>query len=288
MGLAIAAMVPGVYTALIAVQDGGAELSYYISTSQTSSIHAQLSRAPGGLAWDYLKGNEYSSLNVEWTAFDRHILDGRNLPFSSFESLILEHCTKSSISYTFVGTINATFQSRTYTESDLNNICAQEFKNTSSNGIAVVHLVFLAGSFTDPAAVGISFAADRFAIFGDTLSDSFLRVAIAHEMGHLLGLVAPLGIGSSYTPANASSHYDSVDPPHCTSNPCLMRPFVSSYDTTCSFCNADLQEIRNSTAPYSISMSPPIVRTSLIAVGTILTIVMAASAIILNRPKDDH
>jgi hypothetical protein len=280
-------MVPGVYTALIVVQDGGGELTYFLSTSRASSIRAQLSHSPGGFAWDYVKGDEYSSLKVEWTAFDRYILDARGMPFSNFESLIFDHSSKSSISYTFVGTIDSSLQSQTYSVSDLNNICAQEFKNTSSNGIAVVHLVFLTGSFIDPSAVGISFAADRFAIFGDTLSNSFLREAVAHEMGHLIGLVAPLGLNSSYTPANASSHYDSADPPHCTSDPCLMNPFVSSYAIPCSFCSMDLQEIKNSTAPYYVRSHAPEFRSGLIAIGTILTVVFATTASILYKSRNN-
>ncbi|MGD0818421.1 MAG: hypothetical protein ABR986_08520 [Methanomassiliicoccales archaeon] len=281
--LAVATMLPGVFTALVVVQDGGAQLSYYVSTNHASSIHSQLSQAPGGFAWDYLRGDEYSALKVEWTAFDRHILDTRDLPFSSFESLILSYCTKSSISYTFVGTIAASLQRQIYSEADLNSICSATFKNTTSDGIAIVHIIFLSGSFTDPAAVGISFAADRFAIFGVTLSDIYMRVAIAHEMGHLLGLVAPLGLSSPYTPTNATAHYDSADPPHCTSNPCLMRPIVSSYDRPCSFCTADMEEIKNSTAPYTVSTIQPTVRWNLIAGGVIITSILAISAVIFYR-----
>ena len=137
-----------------------------------------------------------------------------NAPFSSFVSLVSAQCVKNSISYTSVGTLDASLQKQVFSETDLNDICNREFKNTSGNGVAIVHMLFLSGSFTDPTAVGISFAADRLAIFGDTLSDVYFRVAIAHEMGHLLGLVAPLGLDSPYTPSNASAHYDYADPPH--------------------------------------------------------------------------
>jgi hypothetical protein len=271
---------------LILVQDGSAELSYFISTTHANNIHSQLSGVPGGFAWDYLRGDEYSVLKVEWAAFDRHTLDGRNAPFSSFATLISAHCEKSSITYTFVGTLDASLQKRVYSEADLNNICDQQFKNSSSNGVAIVHIMFLSGSFTTPTAVGISFAADRMAIFGDTLTDTYLRVAIAHEMGHLLGLVAPLGLDSPYTPANASAHYDSTDPPHCTINPCLMNPTVSSYDKTCGYCNADMQEIKNSTAPYAVNGVQPAVRTGLIAVGTVLTIALILPSVVLLRKRE--
>lgn len=283
--LAVAAMLPGVFTALVVVQDGSGQLSYFIKTSNAESIHSQLSQEPGGLAWDYLRGDVYPVLKVEWTAFDRHILDSRTAPFSSFESLILSHCNKSSISYTFVGTINASLEQRTYSETDLNSICSTVFKNASSNGVAIVHIAFLTGSFSDPTAVGVSFKADRFAIFGDTLINVYLRVAIAHEMGHLLGLVAPLGLDSIYTPKNATVHYDFADPPHCTTDPCLMNPIVSSYDKTCSFCNADMREIRNSTAPYVVNEVQPTIRLGLIAIGLMVTSILAVSAFTLYRRR---
>jgi hypothetical protein len=284
--LAVVALIPGAFTALLVVQDGGAELSYYFASNNANQIHAQLAQLPGGLAWDYLRGDLYPALKVEWTAFDRHILDSRNVPFSSFESLIFTHCDKSSISYTFVGTINASFQRQVYSEADLNSISSSVFINKTSDGVAIVHVVFLSGSFSDPSAVGISYAGDRFAIFGDSLSDPFLRVAIAHEMGHLLGLVAPLGLDSPYTPANASVHYDFANPPHCTSNPCLMRPTVSSYDKTCQFCTADLLEIKNHTAPYTFSGQQPSARVGQIAVGAGVTALLLASALILYRQKN--
>jgi hypothetical protein len=283
--LAVAAVLPGVFTALVAVQDGSEELAYYISSNRASSLHSQLSQGPGGFAWDYLRGDDYPVLKVEWTAFNSHVLDTRNAPFSSFESLIFSHCNKSSITYTFVGTIDASLRQQVFTEADLNNVCSTVFKNTSSNGVAIVHVAFLTGSFSDPAAIGISFTADRFAIFSDTLIDVYMRVAIAHEMGHLLGLVAPLGLGSTYTPKNATTHYDSEDPPHCTSDPCLMRPVVSSYDKTCSFCNADMLELRNSTAPYAFSQAQPAIRSDLIIAGAIITSVLAVPAIILYRRR---
>jgi hypothetical protein len=284
--LALAALFPGAFTALLVVQDGGGELDYYFGSNNANQIHSQLAQLPGGLAWDYLRGDQYAALKVEWTAFDRHILDSRNVPFSSFESLVFDHCNKSSISYTFIGQINASLQRQSYSEADLNSISSSMFRNTTSNGVAIVHVVFLSGSFSDPSAVGISYAGDQFAIFGDSLGDPFLRVAIAHEMGHLLGLVAPLGLDSPYTPANASVHYNFADPPHCTSNPCLMRPTVSSYDRTCSFCTADMLEIRNSTAPYAFSGQQPNVRVVQIAVGAVITAILLASALILYRQKN--
>lgn len=284
--LVVAALFPGAFTSLLVVQDGGGELNYFFGSNNANQIHSQLAQLPGGLAWDYLRGDQYPALKVEWTAFDRHILDPRNVPFSSFESLISAHCDKSSISYTFVGTINVSLQKRVYSEADLNSISSSVFRNTTSNGVAIVHVLFLTGSFSDPSAVGISYAGDQFAIFGDTLSDPFLRVAIAHEMGHLMGLVAPLGLDSPYTPANASVHYNFADPPHCTSNPCLMRPTVSSYDRTCVFCTADLQEIKNTTAPYFFSDQKPNVRVGQIAVGGVVTLVLLASALILYRQKN--
>jgi hypothetical protein len=284
--LAVAALIPGAYTALLVVQDGGGELTYYFGSNNANLIHSQLAQLPGGLAWDYLRGDQYTALKVEWAAFNPHILDSRNVPFSSFESLIFTHCDKSSISYTFVGIINASLQRQVYSEADLNSISSSVFKNSTSNGVAIVHAVFLSGSFSDPAAVGISYAADQFAIFGDSLGDPFLRVAIAHEMGHLLGLVAPLGLDSPYTPANASVHYNFADPPHCTSNPCLMRPTVSSYDQTCRFCTADMLEIKNTTAPYAFSGQQPNVRVGQIVVGAAITSLLLASALILYRQKN--
>ncbi len=285
--IAVVAMLPGVFTSVVAIQDASTELSYFISTSSASSIHSQLSQAPGGFAWDYLRGDEYSSIKVEWTSFDRHILDSRILPFSGFESLIFGHCEKSSISYLFVGTIDSSFQRQAYSEADLNSIFSAAFKNSSSDGVAVVHMAFLDGTFSDPAAVGLSFAADRIAIFGYTLSDSFLRVAVAHEMGHLLGLVAPLGLSSPYSAANASSHNDPSSPMHCKINPCLMRPTVSSYDETCSYCAADMLEIRNMTAPYTVTVEHPAVRSGIILGGAILTAIMAVSALVIYRKGDD-
>lgn len=212
-------------------------------------------------------------------------LDSRIAPFNSFESLIFSNCDKSSISYTFVGTIDASLRQQIYSEPDLNSLFSTVFKNTSSNGVAIVHVAFLTGSFSDQSAVGISFSADRFAVFSDSLIDRYLRVTIAHEMGHLLGLVAPLGPNSMYTPSNATVHYDYADPPHCTSDPCLMRPVVSSYDTTCSFCNADMLELKNSTAPYAFDQTQPTIRTGLIIVGTIITSILAIPAIILYRRR---
>ena len=284
--LVVAAVLPGAWTALVMAQDAGDQLSYYISSSQASSVHSQLSQEPGGLAWDYLRGDEYRSLKVEWSAFNRDILDSRNVPFSSFESLIFTHCNKSSISYTFVGTIDASLQKRVYSEDDLRSMSSTVFTNTTSNGVAIVQVMFISGSFSDPSAVGISFTGNRFAIFGDTLNDVYLRVAIAHEMGHLLGLVAPLGLDSPYTPRNASEHYDFADPPHCTSNPCLMRPIVSSYDKPCVFCSADMQEIKNTTAPYSFNGVQPPVRWGFIAVGAAITLIILASALIVYRQKN--
>ncbi|HEY3420292.1 MAG TPA: hypothetical protein VGK23_07045 [Methanomassiliicoccales archaeon] len=283
--LAVAAMLPGVFTALVVVQDSGDQISYYISSTRASSLHSQLSQAPGGFAWDYLRGDDYPVLKVEWTAFNRHILDSRSSPFSSFESMIFSHCNKSSITYTFVGTMEASLQQQVYSEADLNRLYDTVFRNTTSNGVAIVHVAFLTGSFSDPAAVGISFTADRFAIFGDTLIDAYLRVSIAHEMGHLLGLVAPLGPNSPYTPRNATVHYDYQDPPHCTSNPCLMRPVVSSYDKTCSFCNADMLELKNSTAPYAFDQKQPTIRSVPIIVGAIITLFLAVPAFILYRRR---
>jgi hypothetical protein len=280
--LAVAAMIPGVFTALVIVEDGSDQLSYFISSSRASSLHSLLAEVPGGFAWDYLRGDEFPALKVEWTAFSAGILDSRAGPFSSFESLISSHCDKSSITYTFVGTINSSLRQQVYTLSDLDTINSATFQNTSSNGVAIVHIAFLTGSFSERSAVGVSFGADRFAIFGDSLVDAYLRVAIAHEMGHLLGLVAPLGLDSAYTPTNATTHYDADNPPHCSSSNCLMRPVVSSSDKTCSFCNADMLEIKNSTAPYTIARSPT-VRLGIIAAGAIITTLLAVPAIVLFR-----
>ena len=281
--MAVSATLPGAFTVIVTVQDGSEQLSNMFSTSRASFLRSQLARAPGGLAWDYLQGEDFPVLKVEWTAFNQNILDSRNSPFSSFQSLIYSHCDKSTISYTFVGTIDPALRQQAYSETDLNTLFSRTFKNSSSNGVAIVHIAFLAGSFSDPDAVGVSFAGDRFAIFGDTLIDLYLRVAIAHEMGHLLGLVAPLGVNSIYTPQNATEHYDSVNPPHCTSNPCLMRPVVSPSDDTCRYCDADMLELRNSTAPYAVTQAQPVVRIGLIAVGAIITLVLAVPAIILFR-----
>ena len=65
-----------------------------------------------------------------------------------------------------------------------------------------------------------------------------------------------------------------------------MRPTVSSYDKTCSYCNADMQEIKNSTAPYAKTGSPPTIRYALIAIGAIVTLILVMMATHLYRKNE--
>ena len=85
-----------------------------------------------------------------------------------------------------------------HTPNDIRRFADEQGKPEQGNGTAVIHVLYLDGSFSEPGVLGVAVRGDAVAVFPDQVSRAATpfapasrieRAVVTHEIGHLLGLV---------------------------------------------------------------------------------------------------
>lgn len=81
---------------------------------------------------------------------------------------------------------------------DIRRLSDDQGKPAQGDGVAVIHLLYLDGRFTEEGALGVAVRGDVFAVFPDQIAgaatpfvsrERIERAVVTHELGHILGLV---------------------------------------------------------------------------------------------------
>jgi len=256
---------------------------------------ALFSSTPGGHAWDYLQNSTYTTLLFEVDVLSPYLTDDPYAKqfnttylakhFDAAEELIRTECMNKTIRYVWtLGSFEYTYDFYDmyssyypeFTASELIELAAS-YRNYSTDGdTCVIHLIFLDGRYVTSnsngqAIGGVSYAgttvdaSTMFIFLPATVENSlygpeypYLSRDIAHELGHLLGLVAPFGDGSSYDPPSSTEHRDPESVRHCSNTSCLMNAGINKGVELCDDCKADLADLRSSDVPYNLMTAPRI------------------------------
>jgi len=262
-------------------------LSDYQETIDYNSEINLFNNTPGGRAWDYLQNSTYDTILIEVDIVSPYI-DERpydnalNISyladhFNIVENIVLTECNNKKIKYIWTENTQNYYGDLEYPYYSLSELkkIAETYKNYETEGNnSVVHLIFLDGRYSleDDIAIGgtlyagTTIDATTIIIFLPTTVRNTVYAAeypylsrdIAHEFGHLLGLVATFGGDSIYNAPNATSHRDADSVRHCSDNLCLMSTSIDKGTELCAECKADLAYLRNTTAPYKSMVEPNI------------------------------
>lgn len=274
------------------------------------------SSAPGGRAWDYLQNSTYTELLFEVDILSPYLEDGLgqkqfNLSylaehFDVAEELIKEECMNKTVRYVWSSSqFDYSYTVYTprypeYTASEL-RVLAESNRNYLTGGhTCVIHVIFLDGRYvpsssSGPVIGGTIYAGTTvdattvFIFLPETVENSlygpeypYLSRDLAHEVGHLLGLVAPFGEDSPYNAPNATEHRDLRSVRHCSNASCLMSTDINKRNELCDECKTDLAYLRNSTAPY-VALSFPDPEWIPITIGVALGMIAAALLVVPKK-----
>ena len=85
-----------------------------------------------------------------------------------------------------------------HTSDDIRRFANERGQPAQGDGTAVIHLLYLNGSFSEPGVLGVAVRGDTVAVFPDQVARAATpfappsrieRAVVTHEIGHLLGLV---------------------------------------------------------------------------------------------------
>ena len=231
--------------------------------AQQISLEQNLSKWPGGFAWDYLQDDAYPNLLVEVDMFKTPYSIKPNDYFGVFKEIIASECEKDDVRFVFenslaTGMIFPELGEESYSMEDVTELARQSSDYEKGGDTCVIHVLIMSGTYErNSRIVGLALDAKTFVIFPSSMEPWAAAIIVAHELGHLLGLVGTLGLDSPYCSPNANTHYDIVNTKHCTDARCMMNFTVASFDSYCDECREDLAWIRQSKCPYTINESPP-------------------------------
>ncbi len=270
------------------------------------------SSIPGGRAWDYLQNSTFSELLFEVDILSPYLDEGSDLKqfdvgylaehFDLAESILKTECMTKTIRYEWSHSqfdYSYDFSSPRYPEytaSELRELAGSCRNYSTSGHTSLIHTIFLDGRYVPPtddemAIGGVNYAGttvDAITIFiflPETVENSlygpeypYLSRDIAHELGHLLGLVAPFENGSANNAPTAVDHQNNNSARHCSNISCLMSTDINKKTVLCPECQADLAYLRNSTAPYAVLSVPklewiPIVAGATLGIVAVVTLI---------------
>jgi hypothetical protein len=152
--------------------------------------------AVGAMNHQYLQGVTFEKLIVEIDTAES--ANPSSNAVNNLVSTVKEFADKPG-GIVQAGTNSFNADQEQYTLSEIKSLSQQNRNNYSSGDTAVIHILYLNGSFADnSSALGIAYNASSIAIFPDqiakavtalVLSSSIERAVVVHELGHLLGLV---------------------------------------------------------------------------------------------------
>jgi hypothetical protein len=243
------------------------------------AIMEELSKRPGGFAWDYLQNDTYPNLLVEVDWYNTMYYSVRGDFFEVFLDLVDEYCEKDEVNFIYENAVNTgefgspAISQGSYDMDDLRRLADQSSDFSKSGDTCVMHILVLNGYYEpNSRIVGLALDATSFVVFSRYMEPWEAAIIVGHELGHLLGLVGALGLEDQYTPPGAGSHYDVEEPKHCTDPRCMMSYTVDTVNTYCDKCEADLAYVRESQCPYTIEEAAPEVDWTALGVSLTLTV----------------
>lgn len=211
-----------------------------------NELEGEQSGLPGESAQDYLQHSPYRSLLVECDSFMTAFTLDMEKIFTEFENIVREECDKDGISYSWDFDQDTNLVRENYTFSNLLAIADATKDFSKGRGTCVIHILFMNGEYrSNPEYIGIALDGMTIALFPEDVYSLEVSFAIAHEMGHLLGLVGMPSLYSSQTSPDAASHYDYDNPGHCTNVDCIMQANLIQFTDLCDDCKDDLAYMRD-------------------------------------------
>ncbi|HET6527351.1 MAG TPA: hypothetical protein VFG39_01235, partial [Balneolaceae bacterium] len=185
--------------------------------------------APGSSAEFYLRGDEYTALQVEIDYMPGHKPTRAGL--DSLKTFLQDRLNKQSVSFELTEVPSGGKDA--YTISEIRSLEEKYRDNFTQKNDETLHSYFLMvdGEYENPNVIGVAYWNTSLAVFGKTIEDISSGLAappeekiegtvFRHEFGHLMGLV---GNG---TPTQ--SNHKTSGGAHCTTDGCLMNPAVET------------------------------------------------------------
>jgi hypothetical protein len=162
------------------------------STTDERDLRSAANGPPGGLAGFLLAPGPATSI-----VLDVLVQPGASADNATIASLrqILAATSGKSVTVHGPATLNAT--GNVYSADDLRSLADSQGR-AQGNGVAVVHVLYLRGQFTDDSALGVTVRGDTTGVFPDQIARvasplvsraRLERAVVTHELGHILGLV---------------------------------------------------------------------------------------------------
>lgn len=182
------------------------------------------SRNPGNSARDYLRSTIYQSLKIEVQYMPGYEPDIRAI--NNFVDLISGKLNKPGGIIIEKRMIDPTLRT-TFSLDDISDIEYRDRTVFTTGTQMSAYILFVDGSYSDGNVLGLSYKNTSICFFGEplryfsgglTADDKVKLIAmlLAHEFGHLLGLV---DMGSPMV----VDHQDNVNNNHCNNPACIMH-----------------------------------------------------------------
>lgn len=246
-----------------------------------------ISGKPGGMAWDYLTSDRYDGLNVAAFAPAEDSVSWLMTPFVLFDDVVDQTCDKSSIRHEW--TYSSFPIAMVYSMDDVRN-AADSCVAAAEDDEAVVRVLFLnnaPGEDVDELAFPLD--ARTIVIFYESMTSDVVQMELAHNLGHLLGLVQMMGDGGEYAPEWTTDHQDADDPGHCSNPFCVMGKDQIVYSGLCDDCQADAAAIAamgSPLIPRDVSFDP--LPMPFILLGAAMAVLFAMAYLRDRRSGEDR
>lgn len=234
-------------------------LTYSCSSSSTgpgnpddSATELNSKKSPGSSAELFLKGDQYSSLQVEIDYMPGHEPTQKGL--DSLRSFLKRRLNKQNISFRSPTKIESGGQS-SYTADDIRSIeqgNRDHFTSNEGNTLEVYFLV-VDGEFNDGGGggsnvLGIAYWNTSVAFFGKKIEEVSSGIGappeekiegtvFRHEFGHIMGLT---GSGTPH-PSGQQDHQNGQA--HCSVDGCLMEPAVETGNFFANTFDGDIPDL---------------------------------------------
>jgi hypothetical protein len=200
--------------------------------------------APGSSAKLYLRGDQYTSLQVEIDYMQGHkpTKDG----LDSLETFLQRRLHKQSVSFELTEIPSG--DDDVYSIGEIRSLEDQYRDHFTQKNDGTLHSYFLMvdGEYENPNVIGVAYWNTSLAVFGKTIEDissgalappedKIEGTVFRHEFGHLMGLV---GNG---TPTQ--SDHKTSGSAHCTNDACLMYPAVETADFFANIFDGDIPDL---------------------------------------------
>jgi len=247
----------------------------------------ELSERPGGLAWDYLTSERYDEISVTAFAPSEDSVSWLITPFIFFDDVVDQTCEKSSIQHVWT---YASFPAKMVYSMDDVREAAESCDVDAGEGQAVVRILFLSNApGEDVNELAFPLDARTIVIFYESMTSDVVQMELAHNMGHLLGLVRMMGDDGEYAPEWTTDHEDADHQGHCSNPFCVMGKDQIVYTGLCDDCHADAGAIAamgSPLIPKDVSFDP--LPLPFILLGGTLTALFAMAFIRDRRSGEDR